>query len=115
MEKESKEKIIEQKSTDHKSIKKKKSVNWDIAKSEDKNSEQNEKEKKSEIKDFNQNDKDLLEIEVINNDGSTIKEHVKYEKEESEEFIKKREEKSHNEYTKAKKFVETHNKEDLIK
>jgi hypothetical protein len=115
MEKEYKEKINEQKSTENKNIKKKKSVNWDLAKSDDKNSEQNEKEKKSEIKDFNQNDKEFLEIEVINNDGSTIKEHVKYEKKERKEFIKKREEKSHNEYTKAKEFVESHNNEDLIK
>ena len=115
MEKEYKESINEQKSTEHKNIKKKKSVNWDNVKSEDKNSEQSEKEKKSEIKDLNQNDKELLEIEVINHDGSTIKKHVKYEKKESKEFSKKREEKSHNEYTKAKEFVESHNNEDLIK
>ena len=115
MEKENKDKISEQKSIDHKNIKKKKSVNWDIVKSEDKNSDQNGKDKKSEIKDSNQNDKELLEIEVIKDDGSIIKEQVNYEKKESEEFIKKREEKSHNEYTIAKEFVETHNNEDLIK
>jgi superfamily II RNA helicase len=115
MEKEYKESINEQKSTEHKNIKKKKSVNWDNVKSEDKNSEQSEKEKKSEIKDLNQNDKELLEIEVIKDDGSIIKEQVNYEKKESEEFIKKREEKSHNEYTIAKEFVELHNNEDLLK
>ena len=115
MEEESKEKINEQKSIEHKNLKKKKSVNWDLVKSEDQNNEKSENEKKSEIKDLNENDKELLEIEVINNDGSTIKEHVKYDKKESEEFLKKREEKSHNEYTKAKEFVETHKNEDSIK
>ena len=82
---------------DKKKIKKKKSVNWDIS---------NEQEKKPEVK--VSNDKDFLEIEVVNKDGNTIKEKVKYESKESKEFVKKRGEKMHDEYTKAKEFLEKH-------
>ena len=51
---------------------------------------------------------EFLEIEVINKDGNTVKERVNYESKESKEFAKKREEKIHNEYKKAKDFLENH-------
>ena len=82
-------------------MKKKKSVNWDIS---------NEKEKKPEVK--LSNDKDFLEIEVVNKDGNIVKQRVKYESKESKEFVKKREEKMHDEYTKAKQFLESHKNEE---
>ena len=55
---------------------------------------------------------DINEIEVINKDGNTVKERVNCESKESEEFTKKREEKTHNEYTKAKEFLENHKNEE---
>ena len=54
------------------------------------------------------NDKEYLEIKIINKDGSTKIEKVKYEKKNTKDFEKKREEKSHDEYTKAKEFLEKH-------
>ena len=77
-----------------------------------KNNVSKEQEKKPEVKIGGEGDKDFLEIEVINKDGNTIKERVKYESKESKEFTKKREEISHNEYTKAKEFLATHKNEE---
>ena len=91
-----------------KKIKKKKSVNWD-AKTQDNTKVQ---EKKPEAKPPAEGEKDFLEIEVINKDGNTIKERVTYESKESKEFAKKREEIAHNEYTKAKEFLEHHKNEE---
>ena len=104
MENEHKEKIKDESTTDQKKYKKKKSVNWE-SKKLDENKVPDESLKNKE------NDKDLLEIEVINKDGSTKKEHVKYERKESQEFVKKREERAHDEYTKAKEFLESHKNE----
>jgi len=104
MENEHKEKIKDESTTDQKKYKKKKSVNWE-SKKLDENKVTDESLKKKE------NDKDLLEIEVINKDGSTKKEHVKYERKESKEFVKKREERAHDEYTKAKEFLDSHKNE----
>ena len=104
MENEHKEKIKDESTTDQKKYKKKKSVNWE-SKKLDENKVPDESLKNKE------NDKDLLEIEVINKDGSTKKEHVKYESKESKEFVKKREERAHDEYTKAKEFLESHKNE----
>ena len=104
MENEHKEKIKDESTTDQKKYKKKKSVNWE-SKKLDENKVTDESLKNKE------NDKDLLEIEVINKDGSTKKEHVKYERKESKEFVKKREERAHDEYTKAKEFLESHKNE----
>ena len=109
MESEHKEKINDEPTTDHKKYKKKKSVNWESKKLDD-NKEHNDSVKKIE-NEKNLNDKDFLEIEVINKDGSIKKEHVKYENKESKEFVKKREERAHNEYTKAKEFLENHKDE----
>ena len=99
-----------EKNVDGKTFKKKKSVNWDSKSFE--NKENSSKEKKNEIKLSGENEKEYLEIEVINKDGNTIKERVKYETKESKEFVKKREEKSHDEYTKAKEFLEKHKNEE---
>ena len=55
---------------------------------------------------------DFLEIEVINKDGNSIKEKVKYEKKESKEFTKKRVENMHDEYKKAKEFLNSHKNEE---
>ena len=104
MENEHKEKIKDESTTDQKKYKKKKSVNWE-SKKLDENKVPDKSLKNKE------NDKDLLEIEVINKDGSTKKEHVKYERKESKEFVKKREERAHDEYTKAKEFLESHKNE----
>ena len=104
MENEHKEKIKDESTTDQKKYKKKKSVNWE-SKKLDENKVTDESLKNKE------NDKDLLEIEVINKDGSTKKEHVKYERKESKEFVKKREERAHDEYTKAKEFLDSHKNE----
>ena len=87
-----------------KKMKKKKSVNWDT-KVQDNG--QNSQDKKDEGKSG-----EFLEIEVINKDGNTVKERVNYETKESKEFVKKREEKMHNEYTKAKEFLENHKNEE---
>ena len=108
MEKETKEQANIEKKQGEKKIKKKKSVNWDI-KTQDNTKEQ---EKKPEVKLPSEGEKDFLEIEVINKDGNKIKERVKYESKESKEFAKKREEKTHNEYTKAKEFLEHHKNEE---
>ena len=108
MEKEIKEEVNIGKKPGEKKIKKKKSVNWD-AKTQDNTKVQ---EKKAEVKLPAEGDKDFLEIEVINKDGNKIKERVKYESKESKEFVKKREEKTHNEYTKAKEFLEHHKNEE---
>ena len=109
MENEHKEKINDEATTDHKKYKKRKSVNWESKKLEE-NKASNEPAKNIE-NGKDSNDKDLLEIEVINKDGSTIKELVKYENKESKEFVKKREERAHDEYTKAKEFLEHHKDE----
>ena len=109
MENEHKEKINDEATTDHKKYKKKKSVNWESKKLEE-NKASNEPVKNIE-NGKDSNDKDLLEIEVINKDGSTKKEHVKYERKESQEFVKKREERAHDEYTKAKEFLDSHKNE----
>ena len=85
-------------------MKKKKSVNWDTKVQDN---EQNSQDKKDEGKSG-----EFLEIEVINKDGNTVKERVNYETKESKEFVKKREEKMHNEYTKAKEFLENHKNEE---
>ena len=111
MEKDTKEKVDFGKKADEKKFKKKKSVNWDKAQ-EIKNNIAKEQEKKPEVKVGGEVDKDFLEIEVINKDGNIIKERVKYESKESKEFTKKREEISHNEYTKAKEFLATHKNEE---
>ena len=92
---------------EEKKFKKKKSVNWE--KLEENNKEQ---EKKPKVKLSPDNDKEYLEIEVINKDGDTIKEKVKYESNERKEFVKKREENIHDEYTKAKEFLEQHKNEE---
>ena len=102
MEKHYTEKIKDEKDTNEKKFKKKKSVNWD-AKSQD-NKENNKKETEK-TEQPGQNEKEYLEIEVINKDGNTFKERVKYETKESKEFVKKREEKTHDEYTKAKELT----------
>jgi len=104
MENEHKEKIKDESTTDQKKYKKKKSVNWE-SKKLDENKVPDESLKNKE------NDKNLLEIEVINKDGSTKKEYVKYERKESKEFVKKREERAHDEYTKAKEFLDSHKNE----
>ena len=88
---------------DEKKFKKKKSVNWEKVE---------EQQKKPEVKLSPDNDKEYLEIEVINEDGKTIKEKVKYESKERKEFAKKREEKMHDEYKKAKEFLEKHKNEE---
>ena len=108
MEKETKEQINAENKPKEKKIKKKKSVNWDTK------TQENPKvlENKPEIKSPVEGDKDFLEIEVINKDGNKIKERVKYESKESKEFAKKREEIAHNEYTKAKEFLEHHKNEE---
>ena len=108
MEKEIKEQANIGNKPGEKKIKKKKSVNWDT-KTQDNTKVQ---EKKAEVKLPAEGDKDFLEIEVINKDGNKIKERVKYESKESKEFVKKREEKTHNEYTKAKEFLEHHKNEE---
>ena len=89
---------------DYKKFKSKKSVNWEA----NADNEKIKTEKKVEIP---SDPKDFLEIEVINKDGSTKKEHVKYESKESKEFVKKREEIAHDEYTKAKEFLKNHKNE----
>jgi hypothetical protein len=108
MEKDTKEKVDFGKKADEKKFKKKKSVNWDAKTQENPKVE----EKKPEVKVPAGGEKDFLEIEVINKDGNTIKERVKYESKESKEFAKKREEIAHNEYTKAKEFLEHHKNEE---
>ena len=109
MESEHKEKINDEPTTDHKKYKKKKSVNWESKKLED-NKAPNEPVKNVE-NGKDSNDKDFIEVEIINKDGSIIKEHVKCESKESKEFVKKREERAHDEYTKAKEFLENHKDE----
>ena len=109
MENEHKEKINDEPTTDHKKYKKKKSVNWESKKLEDNKAPNDSVNNTENGKDSN--DKDFLEIEVINKDGSTKKEHVKYESKESKEFVKKREEIAHDEYTKAKEFLKNHKNE----
>ena len=106
MESEHKEKINDEPTTDHKKYKKKKSVNWESKQLDDKK-DHNDSVKIKE----DPNDKDYIEIEVINKDGSIKKEHVKYENKESKEFVKKREERAHDEYTKAKEFLKNHKDE----
>ena len=49
---------------------------------------------------------------MVNKDGNIVKQKVKYEPKESKEFVKKREEKMHDEYTKAKEFLENHKNEE---
>ena len=83
-----------------KKLKSRKSVNWD--------SKIEKEEKKGKVNISNINSNDLLEIEVINKDGNVEKEYVKYERRASKEFNQKREENSHNEYTKAKEFLASH-------
>ena len=85
-----------------KKLKSRKSVNWDSK------IENEEKKKLEKVNISNINSKDFLEIEVINKDGNVEKEYVKYEHKSSKEFNQKREENSHNEYTKAKEFLATH-------
>ena len=85
-----------------KKLKSRKSVNWDSK------TENEEKQEKEKVNISNINSKELLEIEVINKDGNVEKEYVKYEHRPSKEFNQKREENSHNEYTKAKEFLESH-------
>ena len=85
-------------------IKKKKSVNWDTKRIEEINNIQEKGNDNLKPQDIN--DKEYLEIEVINEEGQTIKEKVKVERKKSKEFIKKREEKMHDEYKKAKEFQE---------
>ena len=93
---------IKIKDKEEKKLKSRKSVNWDSK------IENEEKKKTGKVNISNINSKDLLEIEVINKDGSSEKEYVKYEHKTSKEFNQKREENSHNEYTKAKEFLESH-------
>lgn len=90
---------------DFKKFKSKKSVNWEMSP----DIEKLKKEKKVEI---SNDPKDFLEIEVINQDGNTIKERVKYEHKTSKEFTQKRVENSHNEFTKAKEFFINHKSDD---
>ena len=85
-----------------KQLKKRKSVNWES------NIQKEEEQKKNKDVSLRENPKDFLEIEVINKDGNIIKQNVKYEHKTSKEFSKKREENSHNEYTKAKEFFVKH-------
>ena len=101
-----KEKNLESKS-EGKKYKKKKSVNWEskIIKIENDVKEEADIKKPEESK---TNEKEFLEIEVINQDGNTVKERVKYETKESKEFAQKRGKIAHDEYTKAKKFLENH-------
>ena len=108
MEKGTKEPVNFEKKPGEKQFKKKKSVNWESKILENMDSATKEKEKKPEVKLSSDNDKEYLEIEVINKDGNTTKKRVKYESKESKEFTKKRGEKMHNEYTKAKEFLEKH-------
>ena len=106
MENEHKEKINDEATTVHRKYKKKKSVNWESKKIED-NKAPNEQVKNVE-NGKDPNDKDFIEVEIINKDRSIIKEHVKCESKESKEFAKNREERAHDEYTKAKEFLENH-------
>ena len=95
------EKKDKEKTKDEKKFKKKKSVNWDTKTADDnQNKKENEPEKEKD------KDKEYFEIEVINKDGNTFRERVKYEAHESKDFVKKRGEKMHDEYTKAKEFQE---------
>ena len=91
--------------SDEKKYKKKKSVNWETKEGEVKKEPEPEAEQ-PEIK------KEFIEIEVINKDGNTFKERVKYEKKNSKEFTKKREQIAHDEYKKAKEFLESHKNEE---
>ena len=77
-------------------------MNWES------NIEKEEEQKKNKDVSLKENPKDFLEIEIINKDGNIIKQNVKYEHKASKEFSKKREENSHNEYTKAKEFFVKH-------
>ena len=86
---------------DYKKFKSKKSVNWEV-------NADNEKVKTEKKVEIPSDPKDFLEIEVIKEDGNTIKERVKYEHKMSKEFSQKRVENSHNEYTKAKEFFVNH-------
>ena len=86
----------------YKKYKSKKSVNWES------NEEKEKENKKKEVTISNGDSKDFLEIEVIKEDGKVIKERVKYEHKTSKEFTQKREENSHQEYTKAKEFFINH-------
>ena len=87
---------------EYKKYKSKKSVNWESK------SDIKLEEKKEQVKISNGNNKDFLEIEVINKDGTINKENVKYEHKTSKEFSQKRIENSHNEYTKAKEYFINH-------
>ena len=71
--------------------------------------DKNTNEKDKEDNKINENNKnEYLEIEVINKEGNITKERVKYEHKSSKEFFQKRESLSHDEYTKAKEFLEHH-------
>ena len=103
MEKIKKEKSREENDNkENKKFKKMKSVNWES------NIHFEKLKIEEEIKISKENPKDFIEIEVINQDGKVIKEHVKYDHKTSKEFSKKRIENSHNEYTKAKEFFVNH-------
>ena len=91
---------------DYKKLKSRKSVNWD------KKEENEEKNKKEKVNVSIGNSKDLLEIEVIKEDGHVVKEHVKYEHRSSKDFSQKREKYAHDEYTKAKEFLANHKEEE---
>ena len=110
MEKETKEPINFETKKGEKQFKKKKSVNWESKLLLENTTK--EEAKKPEAKLSSDNVKEYLEVEVIDGGGNTIKERVKYESKESKEFVKKREENTHNEYTKAKEFVEKHKNEE---
>lgn len=112
MEKEEKEKINLEKKTEEKKFKKKKSVNWDSKLTENLQNASKNQDKKPDEKLSAENEKEYLEIEVINKDGNIKKERVKYDRKDSKEFVKKREEISHDEYKKAKEFLEQHKNEE---
>ena len=98
---------------EEKKLKSRKSVNWDLKENEEKDKNTNEKDK--EDNKINENNKnEYLEIEVINKEGNITKERVKYEHKSSKEFFQKRESLSHDEYTKAKEFLEHHKTDEEI-
>ena len=81
-------------------VKKMKSVNWE--------SKMLENVKKEVNFNKDEKEKEYIDVEVINIDGSTTKEHVKCERKKSKEFLDKREKIAHDEYKKAKEFKESH-------
>ena len=55
---------------------------------------------------------DLIEIEVVEKDGTVVKKLVKNENKEDKEFQEKKKRAYHNEFAKAKEFMMKHKDED---